>query len=195
MVRTADIERNTNETQIRLNLSLDGTGRSSIQTGVGFLDHMLESLAKHGFFDLDITAEGDLHIADHHTVEDVGICLGLAFQKATGDKSGIRRFGSFNVPMYESLAQVDLDLCGRSYLHYQTPLIGGKVGTFDVELAEEFFHGFANSSGTTLHINVPYGKNQHHIIEGIFKAFAKSLDLATSIDQRLHGVLSTKGSL
>ena len=138
MVRTADIERNTNETKIRLNLSLDGTGRSSIQTGVGFLDHMLESLAKHGFFDLDITAEGDLHIDDHHTVEDVGICLGLAFQKATGDKSGIRRFGSFNVPMYESLAQVDLDLCGRSYLHYQTPLPGGKVGTFDVELAEEF---------------------------------------------------------
>lgn len=195
MSRTTHIERNTNETKIKLTLNLDGTGRSSIQTGVGFLDHMLELLAKHGFFDLEVTAEGDLHIDAHHTVEDVGICLGLAFQQAAGDKSGIRRFGSFNVPMYESLAQVDLDFCGRSYLHYKTPLIGGKVGTFDVELAEEFFHGFANSSGTTLHINVPYGRNQHHIIEGIFKAVAKGLDLATSIEHRLSGVLSTKGSL
>ncbi|MDP7281318.1 MAG: imidazoleglycerol-phosphate dehydratase HisB [Candidatus Poribacteria bacterium] len=195
MSRTATIERNTNETRINLTLALDGTGKSEIQTGVGFLDHMLELFAKHGFFDLEVKAVGDLHIDDHHTVEDVGICLGSAFQQAVGDKSGMRRFGSFNVPMYETLAQVDLDLCGRPYLHYEVVLSSGKVGTFDVELVEEFFHGFANASGTTLHINAPYGKNQHHIIEGIFKAVGKALDLATSIDQRASGVLSTKGSL
>ena len=195
MSRTATIERNTNETRINLTLALDGIGESVIQTGVGFLDHMLELFAKHGFFDLEVKAVGDLHIDDHHTVEDVGICLGSAFQQAVGDKSGMRRFGSFNVPMYEALAQVDLDLCGRPYLHYEVALSSGKVGTFDVEFAEEFFHGFVNASGTTLHINAPYGKNQHHIIEGIFKAVGKALDLATSIDQRASGVLSTKGSL
>ena len=195
MSRTATIERNTNETRINLTLVLDGSGKSEIHTGVGFLDHMLELFAKHGFFDLEVKAVGDLHIDDHHTVEDVGICLGSAFQQAVGDKSGMRRFGSFNVPMYEALAQVDLDLCGRPYLHYEVVLSGGKVGTFDVELSEEFFHGFVNASGTTLHINAPYGKNQHHIIEGIFKAVSKALDLATSIDQRASGVLSTKGIL
>jgi imidazoleglycerol-phosphate dehydratase len=195
MERKADISRETRETQIRLNLNLDGNGTSNINTGVGFLDHMLELFAKHGFFDLEIEAKGDLHVDAHHTTEDVGICLGQAFQKAVGDKAGMVRFGSFTVPMYESLAKVDLDICGRPYLHYKTPLESGKVGKFDIELTEEFFHGFVNHSGTTLHINVPYGTNQHHIIEAIFKAVAKALDIATRIDTRITGVLSTKGSL
>ncbi len=195
MDRTAEIARETAETQIQLRLNLDGTGTSIIHTGVGFLDHMLELFAKHGFFDLEIAAKGDLHVDAHHTTEDVGICLGQAFQKAVLNKAGMCRFGSFTVPMYESLAKVDLDVCGRPYLHYETPLRGAKVGDFDVELAEEFFHGFANHSGTTLHINVPYGTNQHHIIEAIFKAVAKALYIATRLDAHITGVLSTKGSL
>lgn len=195
MDRRAEITRETNETQIRLTLNLDGDGTSNIKTDVGFLDHMLELFAKHGFFDLEIEAKGDLHVDAHHTTEDVGICLGQAIHKAVGDKAGMRRFGSFVVPMYESLAKVDLDICGRPYLHYETPLDFGKIGEFDIELAEEFFHGFVNSSGTTLHINVPYGTNQHHIIEAIFKAVAKALDIATQMDNRITGVHSTKGSL
>ncbi len=195
MDRKADITRETNETQIRLCLNLDGDGTSNINIGVGFLDHMLELFAKHGFFDLEIEAKGDLHVDAHHTTEDVGICLGQAIHKAVGDKVGMRRFGSFTVPMYESLAKVDLDICGRPYLHYETPLDFGKIGEFDIELAEEFFHGFVNNSGTTLHINVPYGTNQHHIIEAIFKAVAKALDIATQMDNRITGVHSTKGSL
>lgn len=195
MERKADITRETRETQIRLCLNLDGDGTSNINTGVGFLDHMLELFAKHGFFDLEIEAKGDLHVDAHHTTEDVGICLGQAIKKAVGDKAGMRRFGSFTVPMYESLAKVDMDICGRPYLHYETPLDFGKIGEFDIELAEEFFHGFVNNSGTTLHINVPYGTNQHHIIEAIFKAVAKALDIATQIDERITGVHSTKGSL
>ena len=195
MERKADITRETTETQIRLSLNLDGNGTANINTGVGFLDHMLELFAKHGFFDLEVEAKGDLHVDAHHTTEDVGICLGQAIQKAVSDKAGMKRFGSFTVPMYESLAKVDLDICGRPFLHYDTPLISGKVGEFDIELAEEFFHGFVNNSGTTLHINVPYGTNQHHIIEAIFKAVAKALDIATQFDGRIAGVLSTKGSL
>ena len=195
MKREAEIVRETRETQIKLKLNIDGTGTSQINTGVGFLDHMLELFAKHGFFDLEVNATGDLHVDDHHTVEDVGICLGEAIKEAVGDKAGMRRFGSFAVPMYEALARVDLDVCGRPYFHYNTPLSYGKVGTFDIELAEEFFHGFVNHSGTTLHINVPYGTNRHHIIEAIFKAVAKALDISTSIDERVSGVLSTKGTL
>ncbi len=195
MERKVEITRETKETQIQLSLNLDGDGTASINTGVGFLDHMLELFAKHGFFDLEVEAKGDLHIDAHHTTEDVGICLGQALNKAVGDKVGMLRFGSFTVPMYESLAKVDLDICGRPYLHYETPLEFGKIGEFDIELAEEFFHGFVNNSGTTLHINVPYGTNQHHIIEAIFKAVAKALDIATIIDPRVSGVLSTKGSL
>ena len=195
MKRKADITRETRETQIRLSLNLDGDGTANINTGVGFLDHMLELFAKHGFFDLEVEAKGDLHVDAHHTTEDVGICLGQAFQKAVKDKAGMKRFGSFTVAMYESLAKVDLDICGRPFLHYETPLVSGKVGEFDIELAEEFFHGFVNNSGTTLHINVPYGTNQHHIIEAIFKAVAKALDIATQSDERITGVLSTKGSL
>ena len=195
MGRKADISSETRETQIRLSLNLDGNGTAKISTGVGFLDHMLELFAKHGFFDLEVEAKGDLHVDAHHTTEDVGICLGQALQKAVGDKTGMKRFGSFTVPMYESLAKVDLDICGRPFLHYETPLVSGKVGEFDIELAEEFFHGFVNNSGTTLHINVLYGTNQHHIIEAIFKSVAKALDIATQFDERITGVLSTKGSL
>ena len=195
MNREAEITRETWETQIKLKLNIDGAGKAKIKTGVGFLDHMLELFAKHGFFDLTVNATGDLHVDDHHTVEDVGICLGEAFIKAAGDKAGMRRFGNSVVPMYEALARVDLDLCGRPFFHYDTPLRGGKVGTFDIELAEEFFHGFANHSGTTLHINVPYGTNRHHVIEAMFKAVAKALDIATNIDDRVSGVLSTKGTL
>lgn len=195
MARQAEIVRETAETRILIRLNLDGAGNANINTGVGFLDHMLELFAKHGFFDLEVEATGDLHVDAHHTTEDVGICLGEALQKAVQDKTGMQRFGSFTVPMYESLAKVDLDVCGRPYLHYETPLRYGKVGDFDIELAEEFFHGFVNHSGTTLHINVPYGTNQHHIIEAIFKAVAKALDVATRLDARITGVLSTKGSL
>ena len=195
MDRTSEIARETAETEIQLRLNLDGTGTSTINTGVGFLDHMLELFAKHGFFDLELAAKGDLHVDAHHTTEDVGICLGQAVQKTVLDKAGMRRFGSFSVPMYESLAKVDLDICGRPYLHYETPLRAAKVGDFDVELVEEFFHGFVNHSGTTLHINVPYGTNQHHIIEAIFKAVAKALHIATRLDAHITGVLSTKGSL
>ena len=195
MKREAEITRETRETQIKLKLNVDGSGKSEVGTGVGFLDHMLELFAKHGFFDLAVEATGDLHVDAHHTVEDVGICLGKAFNSAVGDKAGMRRFGNFSVPMYETLAHVSLDVCGRPFFRYDTPLRHGKVGNFDVELAEEFFHGFVNHSGTTLHINVPYGTNLHHIIEAIFKAFAKALDLATSADPRVSGVLSTKGTL
>ena len=195
MEREAEIVRETQETQITLKLNIDGTGESSINTRVGFLDHMLELFAKHGFFNLKVNATGDLHVDDHHVVEDIGICLGEAFKKAAGDKAGIRRFGSFVVPMYEALAQVDLDFCGRPYLLYRTPLRRGKVGTFDVELVEEFFHGFVNHSGTTLHINVSYGTNRHHIIEAIFKAVARALDIATGFDHRISGIPSTKGTL
>ena len=195
MKREAEIIRETRETQIRLTLNIDGTGESEISTRVGFLDHMLELFAKHGLFNLEVNATGDLHVDDHHVVEDVGICLGEAFKKAVGDKAGIRRFGSFVVPMYEALAQVGLDLCGRPYLLYRTPLRRGKVGSFDVELAEEFFHGFVNHSGTTLHVNVSHGTNRHHIIEAIFKAVARALDIATSFDDRISDIPSTKGML
>ncbi len=195
MKREVEISRETRETQVELKLNVDGTGESQIETGVGFLDHMLELFAKHGFFDLTVDATGDLHVDDHHTVEDVGICLGEAFSRAVGDKAGMCRFGNSTVPMYEALAHVSLDVCGRPYFRYDTPLRDGKVGSLDVELVEEFFHGFVNHSGTTLHINVPYGTNQHHVIEAIFKAFAKALDYASRTDTRVSGVLSTKGML
>ncbi|GIX07334.1 MAG: imidazoleglycerol-phosphate dehydratase [Candidatus Poribacteria bacterium] len=195
MERVGQVVRETRETRIRLSLVLDGQGMAEVRTGVGFLDHMLELFAKHGFFDLNVVAEGDLHVDAHHTTEDVGICLGMAVAQAVGDKSGLRRFGGETVPMYEALAHVHLDLCGRPYLVWNTPLEGGKVGDFDVELAEEFFHGFANHAGATLHVNVPYGRNRHHIIEAVFKAFGRALDQATALDPRVKGVLSSKGRL
>ncbi|HIE30237.1 TPA: imidazoleglycerol-phosphate dehydratase HisB [Candidatus Poribacteria bacterium] len=193
--REAEITRRTRETQIHLKLNVDGTGEYNINTGVGFLDHMLELFVRHSFMDLTLQAQGDVHVDFHHITEDVGICLGEAFERALSDKAGIRRFGSFSAPMCEAIAHVNLDISGRPYLIYNTPLDGGKVGEFDIELVEEFFHAFVNNSGITLHINVPYGSNCHHIIEAIFKATARAIDLAASFDERVSGVPSTKGVL
>lgn len=195
MARTAQLERNTKETQIRLSLNIDGRGEYNVSTSIPFLDHMLSLFAKHGLFDLTIAATGDTQIDFHHTVEDVGIVLGDAFKQAIGDKKGIRRYGWTRLPMDESLADVALDLCDRSRLVYNVPLPKSKVGEFDAELAEDFFKAFADRAGVTLHIHVPYGDNLHHILEGVFKAFAKALDTATSIDERVTGVPSTKGML
>ena len=193
--RIAQIKRTTKETDIFLELNIDGTGTSEISTGVGFLDHMLTLFSKHGFFDLKLKAVGDVEVDYHHTVEDVGICLGQAFIKACGDKAGMRRYGNSTIPMSESLATVTLDLCDRAFLVYNVSIDKQKVGSFDVELVEEFFHAFANNSGATLHINLMYGSNAHHAIEAIFKAFGRALDQATSKDERIKGVLSTKGTL
>jgi imidazoleglycerol-phosphate dehydratase len=193
--REAEITRRTRETQIHLKLNVDGTGEYNINTGVGFLDHMLELFARHSFIDLTLQVQGDLQVDFHHTVEDVGICLGEAFEQALADKAGIHRFGTFSAPMCEAIAHISLDICGRPYLIYNTPLDGGKVGEFDIELVEEFLHAFVNNSGITLHISVPYGSNRHHIIEAIFKATARALDQATSFDERVSGVPSTKGVL
>ena len=195
MARIGDIARKTGETDITLELDLDGSGVSNVSTGVGFLDHMLDLFTKHGFFGLTVQGTGDTHVDFHHTVEDVGICLGQAVDKALGDKAGIRRFGGETVPMYEAIATVNLDLCGRPCIAWNTPLDGGKIGDFDAELAEEFFHGFVNNAGATLHVNVPYGVNRHHIVEAVFKAFGRALNQATRLDDRVVGVLSTKGSL
>jgi imidazoleglycerol-phosphate dehydratase len=195
MKRTATIKRKTTETDITVTLNLDGTGTYCIDTPAPFLSHMLELTAKHGLFDLTITARGDTQIDLHHTVEDTGICLGEAVHKALGSKRTIRRYGDKTVPMDESLAQVALDISGRPFLAFNVPPLKGKTGTFDLELVEEFFHAFVNKSGITLHINVLRGKNYHHIIEAIFKAFARALDEATQIDRRASGVPSTKGTL
>lgn len=193
--RSASVKRKTKETEISVELRVDGAGTSDISTSVPFLDHMLELAAKHGFFDLKILARGDIEIDDHHTVEDVGITLGEAVEKASGDKKGMARYGVGLVPMNESLAEVCIDLCGRVHLVYNADLPRDKVGGFDIELVQEFFRAFASSSGATLHITLRYGTNAHHSIEAIFKAFGRALDEATSLDERLKGVLSTKGTL
>ncbi len=193
--RMAEIKQATKETDISLELNIDGTGSSQIDTGVGFFDHMLTLFSRHGFFDLDLKAAGDIEVDYHHTVEDVGICLGQAISKACGDKAGIRRFGDVTIPMGESLVTVVIDLCDRPFLVFNVPLDKPKVGDFDAELVEEFLHAFANHSGATLHINLAYGSNTHHIIEAIFKALGRALDQATSKDERIQGVLSTKGTL
>lgn len=195
MSRTAVVERVTKETSIRLSLGLDGTGESKVCASVPFLDHMLDLFARHGLFDLQVEARGDTDIDYHHTVEDVGIVLGEALKRALGGKEGIRRYGQATVPMDETLASVVIDLSGRPYLCYNVPLPKVKVGDFDVELVREFFQAFANSGGLNLHINLLYGENIHHIIEACFKAFARALDGATRIDERITGVLSTKGKL
>jgi len=195
MKRTATIKRKTSETDITVTLNIDGSGTYRIATPAPFLSHMLELTAKHGLFDLTIKARGDTRIDLHHTVEDTGICLGEAVHKALGSKRTIRRYGDKTVPMDESLAQVALDISGRPFLAFNVPPLKGKTGAFDLELVEEFFHAFVNKSGTTLHINVLRGKNYHHIIEAIFKAFARALDEATQIDKRVSGVPSTKGTL
>jgi imidazoleglycerol-phosphate dehydratase len=194
--RRAEVQRKTTETQVKIRLDLDGTGQSRVQTTMPFLDHMLTLMAKHGRFDLTVIARGDTEVDFHHTVEDIGIVLGETVAKALRDKQGIKRYGSFSVPMDEAIARVDLDLSGRPYLIYEVPLPKKKtIRDFDVELIEEFFKAFVVRSGITLHVNVPYGKNPHHILEAIFKAFGRALDQAVQPDARTRGVPSTKGKL
>lgn len=195
MAREASITRKTKETDIRMTLSIDGQGRAEVHTGIGFFDHMLEGFAKHGFFDLSVSIDGDLQVDGHHTVEDCGIVLGQAIAEATGDKKGIRRYGYFLLPMDDALVACAVDLCGRPWFNYAfdfpTPMIGG----LDTQLIREFFYAVSYSSGMNLHIKVLDGINSHHIAEAMFKAFAKALDMATGYDGRINGVLSTKGSL
>jgi imidazoleglycerol-phosphate dehydratase len=193
--RKAEISRATKETRVRVALDLDGTGKSSPQTGVGFFDHMLDLLARHSLIDLDISAQGDLQVDAHHTVEDVGIVLGQALEKALGDKRGIQRYGWAIIPMDESLAQVAIDLSGRPAFVFRVDFKGEAIGNFPVELIEEFFKALAVSAKMNLHVYVPYGGNNHHISEAIFKATARALRLAVSQDPRSNEVPSTKGSL
>src|SRR5215813_10082488 len=193
MARQAEIKRATKETDIRVALDLDGEGKSAIDTGIPFLDHMLDLFARHGLFDLEITCKGDLQIDDHHSVEDTAICLGQAFSGALGEKKGIVRFGAAYTPMDETLARAVVDLSGRSFLVYSVQNTRDKVGTFSVELAEHFWHSFAEHCKCNLHIEVFYGRNQHHIIEAVFKSTARALSQAVRIDDRISGVMSTKG--
>jgi len=194
--RTASIQRKTKETAIRVEIDLDSTGAVAARTGVGFLDHMLDHLGKHSLTDLTVEAAGDLHVDDHHTVEDVAICLGQAVAEALGDKAGIRRYGSAAVPMEEALAQVAMDLSGRAAVVYNVAFTGDKIGTFDVQLVEEFLRRLAVTAEMNLHVNVPYGTNDHHVAEAIFKAFAQAFRAAKAIDPARKGqVPSTKGSL
>ena len=194
--RIAEISRNTAETKITVKLNLDGTGKSSLATGIGFFDHMLDQIARHGLIDLDIHAEGDLHIDGHHTVEDVGITFGQAVAQAVGDKKGLRRYGHAYVPLDEALSRVVIDFSGRPGLEMHVPFKSGMIGTFDSQLAYEFFQGFANHAFVTLHIDNLRGDNSHHQAETVFKAFARALRMALEIDPRSVGVIpSTKGSL
>lgn len=193
--RISEITRKTSETDIVLKLNLDGTGKSDIKTGIGFFDHMLNSFAKHGFFDLDLKADGDLYVDCHHTIEDVGIVLGQAIKNALGDKAGIKRYGSFLLPMDETLVMCAIDLSGRPYLNFGIDFSTDRVGDFDTEMVKEFFYAISYSAGMNLHIKLIDGSNQHHIIEAAFKAFAKALDEAVSYDERIKGVLSAKGAL
>lgn len=195
MARTASIERNTNETQIQLTLNLDGTGKADIHTGIGFFDHMLHGFARHGLFDLTVKVEGDLYVDTHHTIEDTGIVLGKAIKEAVGDKKGIVRYGSKILPMDEALLLCALDLCGRPYLVYDLQLDREKVGDLETEMIREFFYAVSYGAEMNLHIKQLSGINNHHIIEGAFKAFAKALDEATRYDERITDVLSTKGTL
>jgi imidazoleglycerol-phosphate dehydratase len=194
--RIAEVVRNTNETQIRVAINLDGTGQQTLNTGVPFLDHMLDQIARHGLIDLDIEAKGDLHIDAHHTVEDVGITLGQAFAKAIGDKKGIRRYGHAYVPLDEALSRVVIDFSGRPGLEMHVPFTRSMIGTFDVDLTSEFFHGFVNHANVTLHIDNLRGHNAHHQCETVFKAFGRALRMAIELDARSAGMIpSTKGSL
>ncbi|MGD6817173.1 imidazoleglycerol-phosphate dehydratase HisB [Metabacillus sp. 84] len=195
MSRKSSIERNTNETQISLELNIDGEGRSELETGVPFMTHMLDLFAKHGQFDLTIRATGDTEVDDHHTTEDIGICLGQVFREALGDKKGIKRYGSAIVPMDEALAQVVVDLSNRPHFEMKGSLPSAKTGTFDTELVHEFLWKLALEARINLHVIIHYGLNTHHIIEAIFKALARSLDEASAIDPRIKGVPSTKGLL
>lgn len=192
MERRSRIHRRTAETDITVALDLDGSGTHTIQTGIPFLDHMLTMVARHGFFDLEVQAEGDLAVDYHHTVEDVGICLGQAFHHAMGSKQGMRRYASASVPLEETLASVVVDFCDRPYLVYHVAMPAGRIGTFDVELVETFFLGFASHSRATLHINLHYGRNRHHIAEALCKAFGRAADEAVRREPRLTGLLTTK---
>lgn len=194
--RTGAITRTTKETDIQARLTLEGSGLSEVQTGIPFFDHMLTSFVRYGFFDLDLQARGDLEVDYHHTVEDVGICLGEAFDRALGGKEGIQRFGHTVMPMDEALASVTLDICSRPYLIYHVTFPGPRIGTsFPSELVQEFFQGFIRRSGLTLHINLHYGSNSHHIAEAIFKGVGRAMGQACALDPRIHGVFSTKGEL
>lgn len=193
--RRAEIERKTAETQISIKLNLDGEGTCDIATGIGFLDHMLTLLAKHSFMDLTVKAKGDLEVDSHHTVEDIGIVLGEALQEALGDKAGIHRYGNCFIPMDETLAQVCLDFSGRPFLVFGAEIPKIQLGNYDAEMTEEFFRAVAMHCGLTLHIRVLYGSNVHHIIEAIFKAFARAVAEAASVDPRVKGVMSSKGVL
>ncbi len=195
-MRTADITRNTNETQIRVRLNLDGTGKASFSTGVPFLDHMLDQIARHGLIDLDVEAKGDLHIDAHHTVEDIGITIGQAVAKAIGEKKGIRRYGHAYVPLDEALSRVVLDFSGRPGLEFHVAFKRGMIGQYDVDLTHEFFQGFVNHALVTLHIDNLRGENAHHQCETVFKAFGRALRMAAEIDARAGSAIpSTKGSL
>lgn len=193
--RSAELNRRTKETDISLRIDVDGTGRSSIDTGVPFLDHMLDSFARHGFFDLTVRARGDLEVDLHHTVEDVGLALGEAFKQALGDKKGIRRFGEAACPLDEALVRVTVDLSGRPFLVYEADIRQDRVGGFDTELVHDFLLALVNQLGMNLHFDMARGRNPHHIIEAGFKAFGRAMDQATQIDPRVRGVLSTKGTL
>ena len=195
MERIAEKNRKTKETDINLKLNLDGAGKSEIHTGIGFFDHMLEGFAKHGLFDLKCTVDGDLYVDGHHTVEDTGIVLGEAIKEAVGDKKGMKRYGFFILPMDDALALCAIDICGRPYLNFECDFTVHNVGGLDTELIREFFCAVSYSAGMNLHIKLLSGINNHHIAEAVFKAFAKALDQAVSMDERIEGVLSTKGSL
>lgn len=195
MARTTTIERNTKETKISVTLNLDGAGKSEISTGIGFFDHMLAGFAKHGFFDLTAQVNGDLEVDGHHSVEDTGIVLGTAIKEALGDKAGIRRYGSFILPMDDALCLCAIDLCGRPYFSYDCEFPAERVGELDTELIREFFYAVSYSAGMNLHIKMINGFNAHHMAEAMFKAFGKALDEAVSREPRVQGVLSTKGTL
>lgn len=195
MTRTAQIDRTTQETQITLRLSLDGSGKGQRQSGIGFLDHMLDLLAKHAAIDLDVQAAGDLHVDQHHTAEDIGIALGQAVDRALGDRAGIRRYGHFTLPMDECLVTAAIDLGGRYAFEYRAPIAAEKIGNFDSELIEHFWQSFAANARCNLHVLLHYGRNGHHIAEAVFKATARALRMACEADPRMHGIPSTKGVL
>jgi imidazoleglycerol-phosphate dehydratase len=194
-LRSAEAKRETKETSVSVSIDLDGRGLSEISTGVGFLDHMLDLFARHGLFDIKISCRGDLHIDDHHSVEDVAITFGRAFADSLGDKAGIERYGVAYVPMDETLVRTVVDLSGRAYLVYNVPSMRPLIGTFAVELAEHFWHSFADATRANIHIELLYGRNQHHILEAVFKSAARSLAAATRLNPRIEGVMSTKGTM
>ena len=195
MQRTATVTRTTRETDITVTIALDGTGKTDLHTGVGFFDHMLDGMARHGLFDLSVTCKGDLEVDCHHTIEDIGIALGTAIRQALGDKAGITRFGSCLLPMDETLALCAVDLGGRPYFVYDVAFTADRCGEMDTQMAREFFYAVSYAAMMNLHLKVLYGENDHHKLEALFKAFGRALDAATRIDSRIEGVLSTKGSL